>query len=295
MDFDWEFYIEYYEDLKKANINNEKKAIDHWNNHGKNEGRFPNKQIKDESLILKQIRDLTSSKLYYLHIPKCAGTSLYKALLGKIKGLEDTINGNIINNNNRLRWNIFEKNEIEELYKTRNVLFNEFPICNSIDLNLDIIYISIIRNPIDRLISFLQNAYVCNKIEISIDEFANSLISTKVLVDNGILNMFTNNDKMLIEDKLELFYKNSKNFIIFNLDDCDFSKKITHFFKNKFDIDIEISKHHQRYINNESTIYNKKINIDDFNQNSKNLLIDYCKIETECYNYLIENNLYKIK
>ena len=38
-DFEWETYINNYIDLKKAGINNKDKALQHWINYGKNEGR----------------------------------------------------------------------------------------------------------------------------------------------------------------------------------------------------------------------------------------------------------------
>ena len=44
-DFDWIAYLENYEDLRNAGINTEEKALEHWNNHGRNEGRI-DKDIK---------------------------------------------------------------------------------------------------------------------------------------------------------------------------------------------------------------------------------------------------------
>lgn len=38
--FDWEFYVNYYEDLKPAGIKNEKQALKHWVTCGKKEGRL---------------------------------------------------------------------------------------------------------------------------------------------------------------------------------------------------------------------------------------------------------------
>ena len=38
--FDWEFYINKYRDLKKAGIDNEEKALEHWKSHGKKEERI---------------------------------------------------------------------------------------------------------------------------------------------------------------------------------------------------------------------------------------------------------------
>lgn len=48
--FDWKFYIESYDDLKKANIDTEQKAIDHYYKYGYNENRRTHNIIKDESL-----------------------------------------------------------------------------------------------------------------------------------------------------------------------------------------------------------------------------------------------------
>ena len=41
--FDWQFYLELYPDLIKNNVNNENKALKHYNKYGKNEGRICNK------------------------------------------------------------------------------------------------------------------------------------------------------------------------------------------------------------------------------------------------------------
>ncbi len=46
MDFDWKFYINYYGDLRKANINTEDLARKHWINFGKKEGRIGSNPIK---------------------------------------------------------------------------------------------------------------------------------------------------------------------------------------------------------------------------------------------------------
>lgn len=40
LNFDWEFYINYYSDLKKSGINNKQKAQEHWLSHGFNENRI---------------------------------------------------------------------------------------------------------------------------------------------------------------------------------------------------------------------------------------------------------------
>jgi hypothetical protein len=42
-EFDWQFYIDFYPDLKSAGINTEQKARKHWLNYGIKEGRLGNK------------------------------------------------------------------------------------------------------------------------------------------------------------------------------------------------------------------------------------------------------------
>jgi lipopolysaccharide biosynthesis protein len=42
-DFDWEFYVSYYDDLKNANKNTHEKAINHYLKHGEKECRFYSK------------------------------------------------------------------------------------------------------------------------------------------------------------------------------------------------------------------------------------------------------------
>ena len=43
--FDWKFYLSYYPDLMENGINNKEKAINHWINHGRNEGRSLNRKV----------------------------------------------------------------------------------------------------------------------------------------------------------------------------------------------------------------------------------------------------------
>ena len=39
-DFDWEFYVYFYDDLQINNINTNKSALDHWINYGQYENRI---------------------------------------------------------------------------------------------------------------------------------------------------------------------------------------------------------------------------------------------------------------
>ena len=64
-DFDWRFYISHYPDLRKSNITTEIKAIDHWNNFGKKEGRICcAKKIENPDILqLKEIIESLELKI----------------------------------------------------------------------------------------------------------------------------------------------------------------------------------------------------------------------------------------
>jgi hypothetical protein len=54
-DFDWETYVQNYEDLRRAGINTEEKARQHWVEFGKSEGRdyHPVAQVKQTESVAK--------------------------------------------------------------------------------------------------------------------------------------------------------------------------------------------------------------------------------------------------
>ena len=49
--FDWKFYCNYYGDLRAAGINTERKAIDHYLQHDKNESRVINMELSPQLII----------------------------------------------------------------------------------------------------------------------------------------------------------------------------------------------------------------------------------------------------
>ena len=53
--FDWKFYCNYYGDLRSAGINTERKAIDHYNSHGKNESRITNHESARQFVVSSSI------------------------------------------------------------------------------------------------------------------------------------------------------------------------------------------------------------------------------------------------
>ena len=60
MNFDWEYYIHKYKDLIPAGINNEQRALDHWNSYGQYEGRryVPDNEILFIIITTKLIKSI---------------------------------------------------------------------------------------------------------------------------------------------------------------------------------------------------------------------------------------------
>ena len=44
--FDWKYYVNKYDDLKESGITNYKRAYAHWQKCGRQENRYPNKQME---------------------------------------------------------------------------------------------------------------------------------------------------------------------------------------------------------------------------------------------------------
>ena len=61
--FDWEFYLVYYPDLKKNGLATQKQAQWHYNRYGKKEGRICNKNEVDWHFYLKKYPDLKKAGL----------------------------------------------------------------------------------------------------------------------------------------------------------------------------------------------------------------------------------------
>ncbi len=67
-DFNWEFYISYYDDLKKAGINTRENALNHWNRYGKNEGRICNiSTLNNKKKIIDEINNNNFNWVFYIN------------------------------------------------------------------------------------------------------------------------------------------------------------------------------------------------------------------------------------
>lgn len=218
-------------------------------------------------------------KLYYLHIPRCGGSSMYNLLKNYYPELLKTNNGNIMSNNIVYNWPNLSKYEIEKLYADNNILFNEISIQNSLNLSLNIKYFTIIRNPVDRLISILQNSYVNNNnLNINFEEYL-------------IHNLDDVTERMLIyqmfsSSSLDDFYKKTEKFTVFQLEDINLNLKIHNFFKENSKFDIEtFPVSHQRETNDKLTIKVKQCNLTNVTLTK---IHEYLETDLICYNYLLQ-------
>ncbi len=74
--FDWVWYINYYPDLISAGIDDQKKAIDHWNQFGKNEDRACSEaglkeRVKDNIVKLEVLENMGLSLIEKLNMLFC--------------------------------------------------------------------------------------------------------------------------------------------------------------------------------------------------------------------------------
>jgi len=95
--FDWEYYINKYEDLKILGINNKQKAIEHYKKFGKNENKFPNKIAEvTNNKINKYNKNTQNNKFlenisFELDIDEQNITSIYNSLSENDQPIENII------------------------------------------------------------------------------------------------------------------------------------------------------------------------------------------------------------
>ncbi len=116
--FDWEYYINKYEDLKILGINNKKKAINHYKEYGKKENRFPNKICEITNHKIKSYnKEIQNNKFlenisFELDIDDPNNNSTYNSLSENDKTVENNIlhikkdMDNIKNDIHNIKYNI---------------------------------------------------------------------------------------------------------------------------------------------------------------------------------------------
>jgi hypothetical protein len=85
-DYDWNDYINRYEDLKKANILTKYKACNHWTNFGRHENRILKLKINDD--LKEKINDNLKDKILLIIALHTNNDLKYKTLLNNIKYFE---------------------------------------------------------------------------------------------------------------------------------------------------------------------------------------------------------------
>lgn len=221
--------------------------------------------------------------LYFLHIPKCAGTSVFISLYKYFENeLKDTYNGIETYNKEVIYWYKFDNFNIKKYIKNRKLIFNEEPIFNSFNKSL-FNYVLIIRHPIDRFLSHLNMLYINNKInDITFIEYINLNIQNGFYKAYFIINFVTNNADYNDLLNIKIFLKRIGLMKIFYLEDKKFQEKI------------------QNYISEYFLIYDFKIINDNICQhNYKQCIYDNEEIliklnelfndDIKYYNYIIKN------
>lgn len=290
-DFDFNFYISFYEDLRKNNINNFEKAFNHLNKLGIKENRFYSFEhskiyyenswllyIKNNEDLKKNIKNEFDAYNHYMNYGKKEKRTLIK------------IN---INNINIFNWDMFEHsfyNKINNFnFKNKNDSINHF---KKIGYKLNLLHSVKDSN---LYYNYDWDRYISDYDDLENFDFNKAFIHYIEYGEKENRKIFKKND---IESKLINF--NWKFYILANNDliqhkIIDKNSAIKHFKSNGFKENRLYSQYHYLlYINYNWEEYSKtyKLNLNDldaFKHYMKNGINNNHKI-----NYSInENNFYK--
>lgn len=282
---DTAIYYENYEDLnEKINyyLSNEDKRLEKVNNGYKIFENYANYKFNANEFITF----LNKKKLYFIHIPKSAGTTIIKTInYYSQSNNKYTKNGNLIceHNNEYIKWYKFNKVDQYNFIREYNFLCNEETLCNSFDENYFDYFICLVH-PIDRYLS--QKSMDFNKINNryynSVDEgnkFIRENLETN-LYQFFIINIINDNIDYNDKDNYNEFLHKIKYIKCFFVNDNLFEKKILNYLKNKIKSDIP-----SLLIDNISNS-SVKITLDNIEDDIKYKLLDIFKNDIECYFYL---------
>ena len=292
--FDWEFYLDYYQDIKSGIEINEKEAFNHYLNYGKEEGRICSKNELKNNLVINLTDDDIKEQIkkynfdwefyldYYQDIKNDIENTEKEAFIhyisyGKEEGRicnQETLDedNNNINNIPENRINILIIN-----YNEPNLLKN----CIESILQQDYRNLRILVSySNEKFLDYLNNYndYRIEKffVEIKDEKYSYDLAynSLKNKVKNGFIMLFDNNNKFINKNSLKIinsYIKNENDLIIWN-----------HIYSDKL-----------IYINNLKNIKNKEIESCNYLFNYK--FKDYINNEekTQGYFYFFKKLLKK--
>ena len=213
-----------------------------------------------------QIRNLLSKNIFFIHIPKCGGTTI------------DHIFSRYAFASKKIDFLRITKGDIKDINVLRNIekTINESPkpLYLSGHLNEDffnkinkpILKATIIRNPIDRVISrykfFIYKKNLGNPQKYSLEKFLNE--NKKYYQDNMVVRMLSNNKNTkneITENDYQIAMKNILSFdLVFDFSEWKlFTNILTSFFdfptifyknyqEHKYKFDLLLSENDQKLI-----------------------------------------------
>jgi hypothetical protein len=189
MNFNWKTYVENYEDLRKAGINNERKAKTHWQQYGQNEGRTYLKIINTQ----ENDKNSNKNKLFKIwdendSIIDCTFKN-YEFKIIKKSLIIISCHSNSIYKYNILKNNIkfFEINNIDI------IIVNSKEYKNMYDFNFSGFIKNVFYVENDKYYDFGKWYHVINNIDYN--EYTNIIfINDSIILTNNINNYFLNID-----------------------------------------------------------------------------------------------------
>ena len=161
--------------------------------------------------------------IFFYHVPKCAGTT-FAVLISHLFKKTHRINGPLFKNNDKGGLTAFDN-----YLKNKNIinsselqfLYGHLPFKIHNKLNNKYLFITIVREPIQRCIS--HYAWAISKNYISKNEDIDDLFESNKLPQNAIVNQFSgkdmsksNNDELI---NLSLYNLSNKIDLLFDIED----------------------------------------------------------------------------
>ena len=201
-EFDWRYYCNKYQDLRKNNINSEKKAYKHYVTYGKKENRLINLDQEKKKIYLSELKEKKDSKSNCLNNSEILENNFFNEINSVIKYEQnESINNNI--NSQEININSQEINiNSQEINKNFNKIFDYI---NNLSIFIEKLTNSLNKN---QSINSTKNQSINSTKNQSINSIINKNDDSLLSSSDDYINQYENNSEY--EDNINQYENNSE-------------------------------------------------------------------------------------